>query len=820
MSVACAFCDARPATAVRAGRELRKAPEKMKTFWNDSSIRTKVLAAGLGVACIASLGGMLGYVGMTQVDKDFMAAEEVAHNALLASQIDADMSKVLLHTNEYLMHAKPSEFSAAKKYLSKSKEELNLAQKKFKEPGRVAVLEQMKLRLENFEGGLVKLQSVLIDLNKVSGKILNVTGPQLLKDLKVLAGTSARLGDQQTYRSANNAHKQFMLVNLHTAKYVLAHKEDEGNLVKAELAALSGQLQEVSKSMRLQAAQYGNGLTTLKSATETLETFNKDYLKLFDLVHEIDRLRIATLDKAGKEISGWAEQIKESAVEEEQKLIAEVNAQAHFVEWIILGVVLFSFCIAAALAFWFGNTFSRDLRAVANPLRKMSKGDLKFEFVAKERADEIGDMMRAVGVFLEGAKENDRMRAENKAERLAAEKKEKERQRAIQEGVNAIGEGLSRVADGDLTTRVQAELPAEYAKLKEDFNKAIASLEETVGSVAGSSESISSGTTQISVASDDLSRRTEHQAATLEQTAAAVAEITQSVAKSSEGAERAREVVSNSKHEAEKGGEVVNRAIEAMSDIEKSSQEIGDIIGVIDEIAFQTNLLALNAGVEAARAGDAGRGFAVVASEVRALAQRSATAARQIKDLISTSTGQVDQGVKLVRESGEALEHIVSGVKEINDVVSEIATGAQEQAGSLQEVNTAVNQLDKVTQENAAMVEEATAATRTLASQTKDLTHLVSRFRATKSSAPPAVAAASKSTVESFPAPKPVSKPAPAPAPARKAAPKPISVKPGVSNGKATAVKTSAPPMVANGGSGSAPVTFSSGASDAGWEEF
>ena len=240
-------------------------------------------------------------------------------------------------------------------------------------------------------------------------------------------------------------------------------------------------------------------------------------------------------------------------------------------------------------------------------------------------------------------------------------------------------------------------------------------LEKALQSVKDSTQAMDSGTHEISTASNDLSRRTEQQASSLEETAAALDEITATVKKAAEGATHARKVVAATKDDAEKSGEVVRKAVEAMGGIEKSSQQISQIIGVIDEIAFQTNLLALNAGVEAARAGDAGRGFAVVASEVRALAQRSAEAAKEIKGLISTSTGQVEQGVQLVAETGKSLERIVSKVAEINGVVTEIASGAQEQATGLQQVNTAVNQMDKVTQQNAAMAEQATAASRSLA---------------------------------------------------------------------------------------------------------
>lgn len=305
--------------------------------------------------------------------------------------------------------------------------------------------------------------------------------------------------------------------------------------------------------------------------------------------------------------------------------------------------------------------------------------------------------------------------------------------------VNGIAAGLKELASNNLRCRITEAFTQEFESVRIDFNASLEKLEETMTSIAANTQGVRSGASEITQASDNLARRTEQQAANLEETAAALDQITATVGKTAESAKEARQVVSTAKTDAERSGEVVAETVSAMAGIENSSKQISNIIGVIDEIAFQTNLLALNAGVEAARAGDAGRGFAVVATEVRALAQRSADAAKEIKTLISTSGQQVEVGVKLVGETGKALENIVEQVARLNGLIGNIAASAQEQATALKEVNTAVNQMDQVTQQNAAMVEEATAASHGLAREAQELAQLVGQFNIGEIPSTPAV---------------------------------------------------------------------------------
>jgi methyl-accepting chemotaxis protein len=380
---------------------------------------------------------------------------------------------------------------------------------------------------------------------------------------------------------------------------------------------------------------------------------------------------------------------------------------------------------------------ARPLGGLTRGMRELADGNFDVVLPGLDRQDEIGQIANAVGAF----KAKAALRAKHEADlalrrqgdeaaaqaRTAAEREKVAAEQTV--AIEQLGAALVKLSEKNLTHRMSETLPETYRKLQADFNGAIEQLASAFESVKHSVESVRAGTQQITVAASDLSRRTEQQASSLEETAAALDEVTTTVRKTADGAKQAREVVSSARDDAERGGKIVSKAVEAMGKIEKSSQQISQIIGVIDEIAFQTNLLALNAGVEAARAGESGRGFAVVASEVRALAQRSAEAAKEIKALISASAVQVGEGVDLVAETGKALGLIEAKVAEINTVVTEIAASAQEQATGLQQVNAAVNQMDQTTQQNAAMSEQANAAGRSLAQESERLSQLVEQFQ-------------------------------------------------------------------------------------------
>ncbi|MDO1582985.1 HAMP domain-containing methyl-accepting chemotaxis protein [Rhizobium oryzicola] len=433
---------------------------------------------------------------------------------------------------------------------------------------------------------------------------------------------------------------------------------------------------------------------------------------------------------------------------------------------LVLGITA-AVCIALGVAL--SLVIAR--RDIAGPIRRMTgvmsdlaKGHTDQPVTDTDRKDEIGEMARALEVF----RANEIHMREMEAQEAALNRQSKDLQQSISgivaaaaagdfsqritkayddadlrrfadsvnelvqnvdHGVTEVRRVIAALADADLTKDMEGRFQGAFAELQQNVNATMATLRATMDNVRTAAGTITDNSGELSSASNQLARRTEQQAAALEETAAALEEITTTVRMSTERATEASRMVNETKNSTGKSGGIVRDAIEAMGRIEQSSQKISQIISVIDEIAFQTNLLALNAGVEAARAGEAGRGFAVVAQEVRELAQRSANAAKEIKGLINASADEVKGGVSLVLSTGDALKEIEDLVNRVNDHVATIARAAGEQSAALAEINTSVNHMDQMTQQNAAMVEETTAASQVLASESRQLTALLAKFR-------------------------------------------------------------------------------------------
>lgn len=455
-----------------------------------------------------------------------------------------------------------------------------------------------------------------------------------------------------------------------------------------------------------------------------------------------------------------------------------VTAAEHDQLWFMSISIFAILGVICLIGFLLSKMVTSPIQMLRETMSNLTRGELNEVVPFQGRSDEIGQMADAVEVFRIGeieksemskaAKERDRIDAEREQQRMAEAEAAAEKQREIEEKertakaeqqaeraaqekavaeeraermakqktvVDSLASALQRLSEGDLTCQIQEKFDENYERLRVDFNNAVNRLNDTMQQISKTVVNVTSCSGELSQAATNLCNRTEKQAATLEETATSLDEITANVKGTASGAQKTDNAVDSVKNGAQEGSQIVSRAVLAMDEISKTSDEISKIIGVIDDISFQTNLLALNAGVEAARAGEAGQGFAVVASEVRMLAQRSSDAASEIGTLIQSSVAKVEEGVKLVGEAGQALDAIVGQVNDASGRVREISVATREQAEVLTSVNTAVATMDEMTQQNAAMVEESTALSQALNGDASQLNHLVAEFLISSSSA-------------------------------------------------------------------------------------
>ena len=514
----------------------------------------------------------------------------------------------------------------------------------------------------------------------------------------------------------------------------------------------SPQMQQIILSYKDEKDHLFNRLATVKADLPDDQTRVMDLMARVETIitltdRAVDHGRLDENDQA-RHLLAQADELVDPLIEDVRKWQDELSTRVsdashalskatHATTFYTMTAILFAFIAAISMTLFVSSRgITLPIARLNTRMSALAAGDTAQGIDGMGRRDEVGEMAAAVSVFRENALERIRLEQEAKLARDVsdAERVEREalRQREadeLQHAVDALARALGELADGNVACRIQEPFVAHLDSLREDFNSSVAKLHAALRAVGENARGIDAGANEIRVAADDLSKRTEQQAASVEETAAALEQITTTVKDSSRRAEEVGLLVARARTGAEKSGNVVREAVVAMQQIERSSAEITNIIGVIDDIAFQTNLLALNAGVEAARAGEAGKGFAVVAQEVRELAQRSANAAKDIKALITKSGEEVAGGVQLVQRTGASLNEIETRVLSINDHIHSIAIAAKEQATGLQEVNTAINQMDQVTQRNAAMVEETSAATHKLSLETTTLFSLLSQFK-------------------------------------------------------------------------------------------
>jgi len=503
---------------------------------------------------------------------------------------------------------------------------------------------------------------------------------------------------------------------------------------------------------------------------QKLANYHRDFFAWMDAAVVLTNEQKLTSDSYAV-IEPVIEELKKIITDRTQEATAaneRAQADTTMVMQIAIGVVAVS---VLGLAIWIGRGVSRPITSMAGVMGELARGNMEIDIPDTGRGDEIGSMAKAVLVFKEAGQERLRLekisaeqRKETEEQRrqaeLQREQADEQRRQADEErrknaeaqakaaeeqvkaaeaqlkaaeeqarAMKSLADGLADLSNGNLAVRLDDGFSTTYRQIKDDFNMAAGRLQETVSAIVAATREVAAASVEISTSTTDLSQRTEEQAAGLQQTSASMEQISATVKKNADNARHANELTGGTRQIADRSGAVVANAVDAMSRIEESSRKIADIISVIDEIARQTNLLALNAAVEAARAGDAGRGFAVVASEVRSLAQRSSQAAKDIKDLITSSSGEVKEGVELVNQTGASLQGIVKSIREVSEIVADIANASAEQSTGLEQINKALTQMDELTQQNSALVEQNAATAKTLQEQSAEMSDRIGFFR-------------------------------------------------------------------------------------------
>ncbi|MBU0736826.1 MAG: HAMP domain-containing protein [Alphaproteobacteria bacterium] len=616
--------------------------------------------------------------------------------------------------------------------------------------------------IDTYAQGFDKVVTLQTQREELVDGTLDTLGPKMAAELEAISESVATSGNLEAVATLERLKYDISSLRLGTNKFLLNNSDDAFENAKTFAEKAREEVAEIKASSTDPAAT-----ATLDRLATELATYEAAIRSVYEVIKSRNQLISETMNVAGDQLSKSVEQLKLDLKKQQDTL--GPNIQSTMETAVVIGSTLAAvgLFMAGFIAFFIARSITQPIGQITGAMGALADNKLDTVVPGLDHRSEIGLMAKAVDVF----KQNAIKIRDIAAQEAALQEKNADLQsniatvvdaavagdftrritkrydnpdldrfaanvntlvQSVDAGIAETGRVISALAQGDLTESMEGHYQGVFASLQTNVNEAMASLRNLMQQVRQSADAINGGADEIRQASNDLSRRTENQAASLEETSSALEEITVAVKTSTERAQDSSKMVTEARQFAEASSGVVGEATSAMSRIEQASKEISQIINVIDEIAFQTNLLALNAGVEAARAGEAGKGFAVVAQEVRELAQRSATAAKDIKTLITKSSQEVRTGVDLVGSTGQALSDIQTKVVGIASQVTSIATAAQEQSTGLAEVNMAVNQMDQMTQQNAAMVEEAAASTAKLAEETAHLRSLVARFKVQK----------------------------------------------------------------------------------------
>src|SRR5882724_4572382 len=717
--------------------------------FSNMKLKTKVLLGFSSVLAIVGILGGTGYYSLTKVGGETKAYGHSQDIESTAVAIERDVSVLRRQAREFLNTGSEDALSKFPEVKAALEATLQQADGRIQDADDRQKLQDLVNGYKEYLDGFQKAVDLKHEQKKLIEETLDKVGPATAADLEKLATDAAHADNSDASVLANAALYDVMKTHLYVNIVIGRHNADaQGKADKAfeDLATVMAQLAKSAAGTSLAGA--------IDQLNADIDIYHKAVVRSGEIAASVDELTNKTLPAVAGKFNGLAEEISKTAstdADDSQKSMEDtISLSLDVMSIVALGGIVLGFI----LAWLIGRAIATPIVRMTDAMSKLSGGDNEVEIPALGRQDEIGLMANAVQVFKNNAIEKLRLDAQIKADedrqRQAAEEQRKLEEAAgaevaqvvsaaaagdltkridtasktgffqkLGEGMNglleavssAVGEVvsvMSAMAQGDLSKRISGDYHGEFLKLKSDTNTTAEKLAEIVGQTVDGMANIKASTTEIATGATDLSSRTEEQVASLEEIAASIRQLNTTVQQSAENAGQASQLAVAARNSAEGGGEIV---------------------GMIDEIAFQTNLLALNAAVEAARAGEAGRGFAVVAGEVRALAQRSSQASKEIKALITNSNSQVKQGVELVNKAGSTLGEIVTSVKRVSDIVAEIAAANKEQSASVAEVQEAIGQVEQATQQNAALVEETTAALGSADNQVQTVTDVISFFQ-------------------------------------------------------------------------------------------